>query len=61
MMTKINAASLASSFGCDTVIANAKDFWIIHRLVEGEEIGTFFDNHPSSDMTLDQFLGDLSD
>ena len=61
MMTKINAASLASSFGCDTVIANAKDFRIIHRLVEGEEIGTFFDNHPSSDMTLGQFLGDLSD
>ncbi|WP_369525306.1 glutamate 5-kinase [Ileibacterium valens] len=61
MSTKINAASLASSFGCDTIIANASDFRIIHRLIAGEEEGTFFTNHPSKGMTLEQFLGDLSD
>ncbi len=61
MSTKINAARLASSFGVDTVIANASDFRIIHRLAGGEEIGTYFENHPSSSITLEEFLGESAE
>lgn len=42
MATKLTAAILATSAGTDMVIANGKDFHIIHRLMGGKNEGTLF-------------------
>jgi len=42
MITKIEAAEIVTSSGIDMVIANGKEENIIRRILEGEEIGTFF-------------------
>lgn len=42
MATKLTAAILATSAGTDMVIANGKDFHIIHRLMGGKAEGTLF-------------------
>lgn len=56
MATKINAARIASAAGCDLIIANARDFHILERLVRGENEGTFFLANPKPGFTLDEFL-----
>ncbi len=42
MNTKLQAAQIASRMGVDMVIANSKDVKNIHRILEGENIGTLF-------------------
>lgn len=42
MATKLTAAEIATSAGADMVIANGRDFHIIHEIVEGNQIGTLF-------------------
>lgn len=45
MATKLHAAQIATGAGCDMIIANGKDFHVIHRLIGGEEYGTLFLAH----------------
>ena len=42
MLTKLDAAKLATSSGADVVIASGYQESVISRLVRGEKIGTFF-------------------
>jgi glutamate 5-kinase len=42
MVTKLKAARLATAGGTDVVIANGLEPDVLPRLVEGEELGTFF-------------------
>ena len=42
MSTKLGAARLATSAGADMIIANGSDMGIIHRIMDGERIGTMF-------------------
>lgn len=42
MGTKLHAAQIATEAGVDMIIANGKDFHIIHKLIEGENYGTLF-------------------
>lgn len=42
MNTKLLAAKIATKAGADMVIANADDMRIIHRIMDGRNIGTFF-------------------
>ncbi len=42
MSTKLGAARLATSAGADMIIANGADMDIIHRIMDGERIGTMF-------------------
>ena len=42
MATKLSAADIAISSGCDMVIANGNDFHNIGRICDGEKIGTLF-------------------
>ena len=42
MSTKLGAARLATSAGADMIIANGADTVIIHRIMDGERIGTMF-------------------
>ncbi len=42
MATKLSAATIASAAGADMVIANGSDFHNIHRIMDGEPVGTIF-------------------
>lgn len=42
MNTKMNAAKIATSAGADMIIANSNDIRIIHRIMDGRNIGTLF-------------------
>ena len=42
MATKLSAATIATSAGADMVIANGKDFHIIHKIMSGRNHGTLF-------------------
>ena len=42
MSAKLAAARIATSSGADMVIANGADFHIIHKILEGRELGTLF-------------------
>lgn len=42
MATKLSAAQIATSAGCDMVIANGRDFHCIHHILNGEPVGTLF-------------------
>lgn len=56
MLTKVNAAKLATSAGADMVIANGSDMSIIHRIMEGERIGTVFKANRTEDFYLIDYL-----
>ena len=56
MASKLTAARLATSAGADLVIANGKDFRNLHRLMDGEKLGTLFVGHPSEDFYLMDYL-----
>ena len=38
------------------IIANASDFRIIHRLIDGEELGTLFLSNPREEFYLADYL-----
>ena len=42
MRTKLQAASLATAQGIDTIITNGKDPSILYQVVEGKKPGTRF-------------------
>ncbi|MCR5451177.1 MAG: glutamate 5-kinase [Lachnospiraceae bacterium] len=42
MKTKLYAAEIATACGADMIIANAKDLTIVHKIIEGDFIGTHF-------------------
>ncbi len=46
MATKLAAAQIAGASGAEMIIADASDFRILHRLIEGEDEGTLFRAHP---------------
>ena len=56
MTTKINAAKLATSAGADMIIANGADMGIIHRIIDGERIGTMFKANRTDDFYLIDYL-----
>lgn len=56
MATKIKAATMAGAAGCDMVIANAKDFHIIPKILEGEDVGTLFLAHKKDTFYLLDYI-----
>lgn len=42
MATKLIAAQLATSVGADMIIANGANMNVIHKIMDGQEYGTFF-------------------
>lgn len=52
MASKLNAAKLAGASGCDMVIANGKDFHVIHKIIAGEPCGTVFKANKKDDFYL---------
>ena len=42
MASKLTAADIATNSGIDMVIANGRDFHIIHKILDGRNYGTLF-------------------
>ncbi len=59
MNTKMIAAQIATRSGADMVICNSNDLTNLHRIVEGEEIGTIFAAHPDDSFDLPGFVDGL--
>lgn len=56
MATKLNAAKIAMGSGIDMVIASGEDFHIIHRIMNGEEVGTLFKGNKDANFSLADYL-----
>lgn len=56
MSTKLQAAKIATESGTDMVIANGEDMGVIHRIMEGENVGTLFKQNKNEDFYLIDFI-----
>ncbi|MCR5283119.1 MAG: glutamate 5-kinase [Lachnospiraceae bacterium] len=56
MNTKLQAAKIATCSGADMIIANASDMRILHRIMDGREIGTMFAAHEDEGFDLISFV-----
>lgn len=60
MSAKLSAAQIAVSSGADMVIANGKDFHIIHKILNGEQYGTLFVAKQKQDFSLADYVHKIS-
>jgi len=58
MDTKLHAARIATASGADMIIANSKDVRILHRIMDGRDIGTLFLAHKDENFYLQDYLED---
>lgn len=59
MATKLTAAEIATAAGTDMMIANGKDFRVIHEIMEGEKVGTLFAANPKEEFYLIDYIEKL--
>lgn len=59
MNTKLVAAKIATSSDVDMVIANSKDIGVLHRILDGRNIGTLFTAHKDEAFDLVEFVENL--
>ncbi len=59
MTTKLQAAKIAGSTGIDMVIANSRDIKVIHRILDGQNIGTLFLAHKDERFDLPLYVQQL--
>lgn len=56
MEAKLTAARIATLSGADMVIANGEDVGVLHRIFEGEFVGTLFKEHYDEDFYIADFV-----
>ena len=56
MNTKMNAAKIATSCGADMIIANSSDIRVIHRIMDGRDIGTLFVANEDKNFDVVEFI-----
>ena len=56
MNTKLIAAKIASMSGIDMIIANSEDVKVIHRIIDGADIGTLFVAHKDEGFDLPLYV-----
>ena len=59
MATKLTAAEIATAAGADMVIANGKDFHVIHKVTEGRNYGTLFVGNKKEEFYLIDYIEKL--
>jgi glutamate 5-kinase len=59
MSTKLTAAEIATAAGADMVIANGRDFHIIHEIMSGEKRGTLFAANHKEEFYLIDYIEKL--
>ena len=60
MNTKLIAARIATSVGADMVIADSEDIRIIHRIMDGRNLGTLFCADRNEKFDLIDFIADYN-
>ncbi|MBR1471103.1 MAG: glutamate 5-kinase [Lachnospiraceae bacterium] len=58
MDTKLHAAKIATSAGADMIIANSRDVRIIHRIMDGRDVGTLFLANRDENFYLKDYVED---
>ncbi len=61
MNTKMNAARIATSAGADMIIANGSDMRILHRIMDGRDIGTYFRANIDESFDMIDFIKHIHD
>lgn len=59
MATKLTAAEIATAAGTDMIIANGKDFHVIHKIIDGVEHGTVFAGNRKEEFYLIDYIEKL--
>ena len=59
MATKLTAAEIATAAGADMVIANGRDFHVIHKIMEGRKYGTLFVGNKKEEFFLIDYIEKL--
>lgn len=59
MSTKLIAAKIATASGADMVIANSEDIGVLHRIMNGKNIGTLFAAKKDESFDLPEFVENL--
>ncbi len=59
MNTKLQAATIATKSDIDMVIANSDDIRVIHKILDGEHVGTLFLKNPDEGFDLPEFVEEL--
>ena len=59
MNTKMTAAYIATNSGADMIIANSSDIRIIHRIMDGRNIGTLFKAQKDNDFNMVEYVKNL--
>ena len=59
MNTKLTAAKIATNSGADMVIANSVDISVLHKILEGQSVGTHFLANRNEDFDLSAFVENL--
>ena len=59
MATKLTAAEIATAAGTDMIIANGKDFHVIHKIIDGGEHGTVFARNRKEEFYLIDYIEKL--
>ena len=58
MNTKRHAAEIATRSGADMIIANSKDMRILHRIMDGRDVGTLFLANKDENFYLKDYVED---
>ncbi len=58
MNTKLHAAEIATRSGADMIIANSKDMRILHRIMDGRDVGTLFLANKDENFYLKDYVED---
>ncbi len=56
MVTKLDAARIATDAGCDMVIANSREFHVIADIMSGQAVGTLFLAHKNENFNLEEWI-----
>lgn len=59
MSTKLIAARIATASGADMIIANSEDIGVLHRIMDGKQVGTLFKANPDESFDLPEFVNNL--
>ena len=60
MSAKLTAARIATTSGTDMVIANGEDFHIIHKILQGRNLGTLFLGKKDHSFSLIEYLRSIN-
>ena len=59
MNTKLVAGKIATKTGCDMIICNSSDIGILHRIMDGENVGTLFLASKDENFNLPEYIDKL--